>query len=103
MIIKIFLKDINGYNTIKRCSLVVLGNINPAILHPEWFDRYTILPAQEVRGIAEKGPEMEKELGEVKVKIATSNIFVSGIETRLHLPSFRIYATPEKFEASTEV
>lgn len=83
--------------------MVVLGNINPAILHPEWFDRYTILPAQEVRGIAEKGPEMEKELGEVKVKIATSNIFVSGIETRLHLPSFRIYATPEKFEASTEV
>jgi hypothetical protein len=36
---------------IGRVNILVLGNFNPTIFHPEWFDRYKILPAQETQAL----------------------------------------------------
>ena len=95
--------DIEEIKTIRRFSVVILGNFNPAILHPEWLDRNQVLPPTEVRDIAESKEGEFKDLEGLKVKFISSNVLVSGAETRLSLPSYRILVTPDKFEASTEM
>ncbi len=39
-------------------SIVLPGNFNPAIFHPEWFERFKILPIQETQWT--EGPAVEK-------------------------------------------
>ena len=34
----------------ERYSIVILGALNPAILHPSWFQRYNLLPQGEAEG-----------------------------------------------------
>lgn len=87
--------------SIDRSSVVILGNFNPAILHPEWLDRNQVLPPQEVREIAEAKEEVIEGLRGLKVKFIATNVLVSGAETRLILPSYRIIVNPERFEVST--
>jgi hypothetical protein len=91
--------DIEEIRTIERSSVVIIGNFNPAIIHPEWLDRNQVLPPPEVRDIAEAKQERETDLAGINVKLISSNIFVSGAETRLRLPSYRIIVTPDKFDA----
>jgi len=93
--------DIMDLKTINRFSIVIIGNLNPAILHPEWFDRNQILPPSEIRDIIEIRSQDLKELEGMKVRFIGSNTFVSAADTRLGLPSYTIKATPERFEAST--
>ncbi len=95
--------DIEEIKTIQRSSVVILGNFNPAILHPEWLDRHQVLPPTEVRDIAESKEREVKDLEGLKVKFISSNVLVSGLQTRLSLPSYRISVTPDKFEASTAI
>jgi len=91
--------DIEEIRTIERSNVVILGNFNPAIIHPEWLDRNQVLPPPEVRDITEAKKERETDLEGIKVKLVASNVFVSGAETRLSLPSYRITVTPGKFDA----
>lgn len=91
--------DIEEIKTIKRAGVIILGNFNPAIIHPEWLDRNQVLPPTEVRDIAEEKEVVEKDLKGIKVRFIASNIFVSSAETRLSLPSYRINVTPDKFDA----
>ncbi|PQP35638.1 hypothetical protein C6A37_01365 [Desulfobacteraceae bacterium SEEP-SAG9] len=93
--------DIKGLQTINKFTIVILGNFNPAILHPEWFDRNQVLPPSEVRDLTEVKIEEPKGLEGIKIKFVSTNVFVSGIETRLSLPSYRVNVTPERFDAST--
>lgn len=93
--------DIKEIETIGNFGIVILGNFNPAILHPEWLDRNQVLPPHEVREIAESKRKEVKGLEGIKVKFIGSNILVSGVETRLKLPSYNIGVTPDKFEVST--
>jgi len=93
--------DIEKIRTISRSSVVIIGNFNPAIFHPEWFDRNQVLPPQEVRDIAQAKPIKIDALKNSKVKFIGSNVFVSAFETRLSLPSYNILINPERFEAST--
>ena len=93
--------DIEEIKTIKRAGVIILGNFNPAIIHPEWLDRNQVLPPTEVRDIAEAKKEGERDLEGIKVTLISSNVFVSGTETRLSLPSYRITVTPDKFDAMT--
>lgn len=94
--------DFSELKTVIRPSVVILGNFNPAILHPEWFDRNQILPPSEVRGISQAKKSETKEIEEgLQIKFVSSNVYVSGIDTRLNLPSYKIKVTPERFEAST--
>ena len=93
--------NIKELKTIGRPSVVILGNFNPAIHHPEWFDRNQLLPPNEVRDIAKVSMTEIKDLEGLKLKFVGSNVYVSGAETRLDLPSYRISVTPDRFEAST--
>lgn len=93
--------DIEEIKTIRRSSLVILGNFNPAIIHPEWLDRNQVLPPTEVRDIAESKEGDVRDLEGLKVKFIASNVLVSGSQTRLSLPSYQITVTPDKFEAET--
>jgi hypothetical protein len=87
-------------NPLKSVSIVIIGNFNPAIIHPEWLDRNQLLPPQEVRNIDNIKKEI-KEIEGLKISFIGENIFVSGVEARLGLPSYRINVTPERFEVST--
>ncbi|MBL7174725.1 MAG: hypothetical protein ISS66_02760 [Desulfobacteraceae bacterium] len=95
--------DIEEIKTIRRSSVVILGNFNPAILHPEWLDRNQVLPPTEVRDIAESKEGEVRDLEGLKVKFIASNVLVSGSETRLSLPSYQITVTPDRFEAVTVI
>jgi len=92
---------IKELGSINQFTIVVLGNFNPAILHPEWFDRNQVLPPHEVRDIAEAKIREPEGLEGIKIKFIGTNVLVSGMETRLALPSYKVNVTPEKFEAST--
>jgi len=89
--------------TIDQFSIVLLGSFNPAIFHPEWFDRNQILPPQEVRDIAEAKRKDSDDLEGVKVRFIGSNVFVSGAQTRISLPSYMITVSPDRFEVSTQI
>lgn len=93
--------DIKELKTIRRPSIVIIGNFNPAIHHPEWFDRNQLLPPSEVRDIAKVSQSEIKDLEGLKLKFVGSNVYVSGDMTRLNLPSYRISVTPDRFEATT--
>jgi hypothetical protein len=97
-------KDVTGMKdlrTIGQASVVIIGSFNPAIFHPEWLDRNQVLPPQEVRDISEAKEEELEGLKGLKVKLLRTNVLVSGGQTRLSLPSYRISVDPEKFEAIT--
>ena len=89
--------DVGEVKTIQRASIVLNGNFNPAIIHPEWLDRNQLLPPPEVQGVAEIQEKEIEGLEGLKVKFIASNVLVGGIETRLELPSYRIRVTPDKF------
>ncbi|MFH1931518.1 MAG: hypothetical protein ABIN18_08030 [Pseudomonadota bacterium] len=93
--------DIEEIKTIKQSRVIILGSFNPAIIHPEWLDRNQVLPPTEVRGITEAKKEWERDLEGIKVASVSSNVFVSGSQTILSLPSYRIFVTPDKFDATT--
>jgi hypothetical protein len=95
--------DFEELNTIQRFNVAILGNFNPAILHPEWLDRNQVLPPTEVREIAESKEIEDRNLKGLKIKFITSNVLVSGSETRLSLPSYQITVTPDKFEVQTVI
>ncbi len=95
--------DIEEIKTIRRSSVVIQGNFNPAILHPKWLDHHQVLPPTEVRDIAESKEGEIRDLEGLKVKFIASNVLVSGSLTRLSLPSYSITVTPDKFEAETVI
>ena len=82
--------DIEEIKTIKRAGVIILGNFNPAIIHPEWLDRNQVLPPTEVRDIAEEKEVVEKDLKGIKVRFIASNIFVSSAETSVSLSRLRV-------------
>lgn len=48
-------------------SIVVVGNFNPAIIHPAWLDRNQLLPPQEVRDIENNKKEKIHEIDGLKI------------------------------------
>lgn len=97
--------EIKDLNTIKTVSIVLTGNFNPPIFHPEWFDRNQLLPPNEVRDIS-KVSEVKTDLNDSetqKIKFISSNVFISGLQTRLLLPSYRVEVSPDRFEARTSI
>ncbi len=65
--------DFEEIKTIRRFSVVILGNFNPAILHPEWLDRNQLLPPTEVRDITESKKGEVKGLEGIKCTGARKN------------------------------
>lgn len=76
-------------------SIVVLGNFNPAIFHPEWFRSYKIIAEQEIAA-AETPITLEYPSG---VRIKEHHLLVSPQETSLIFQSFHLDVTPERYQA----
>lgn len=85
-------------------SIVLLGNFNPAIFHPEWFDRYKILPVQDIQSaLGEKPKIQEIDLGNSKMIINEKPVMiVDNGRSLLTFPSLKIAVNTERFDASIE-
>jgi len=91
----------NGQEIIGRCIFVAVGSFNPAILHPEWLSRHKILPEEEIAGLFAE--PLKKEIPELDAVIEFGqNFVVSSAQTSLHLKSFILNVTREKFEIHCE-
>jgi hypothetical protein len=78
-------------------SIVVRGSFNPAILHPEWFRRYKILPEQEI-----SYAESQQELATIgDIKFVGSPLYVTPQETVILFPSIGVMVTRDRYNVFT--
>lgn len=85
-------------------SIVLLGNFNPALFHPEWFDRYKILPAQEIQsaeGLDVKQEEIQYKGKKLVIKNSPPPLIVTPDFTQLTFPSLQILVQQDRFECKT--
>lgn len=85
-------------------SVVLLGNFNPSIFHPEWFNRYKILPIQETQWSEGEQPKttiMEHDGRKIILKEVPPLIVKSDLAD-LYFPSLRVIVTSEKYECTTQ-
>lgn len=84
-------------------SIVLLGNFNPAIFHPEWFDRYKVLPIQETQWAeGEKPKRIEIPYKGTNVVIEeVPTFFVSPNRVYLQFPSLTIDVTLDRYICSS--
>jgi hypothetical protein len=85
-------------------SIVLLGNFNPAIFHPEWFERFKILPSQEIQwaeGNKPKISELQSKGGKIRME-EVPPILVRPDRAILMFPSLKIDVKPGKYECITE-
>jgi len=69
----------------RNTNIVVLGRFNPAIFHPEWFRRHSLLPE------AETGAAIDGE----------RRMIVSGEATFVRFDSLTLVAQPERWQLMT--
>lgn len=82
-------------------SIVVIGSFNPAILHPGWFSRHTVVPAEESQGL-ESEPS-RKTLPEIGVTIEYGKKFsVSNESANIAFSSFQLQVKRDKFQVVFE-
>ena len=83
-------------------SIVLLGSFNPAIFHPEWFDRFKILPVQEIQWAEGKEPRIiETQHKDRKIIIEEiPPLIVTPDLADLRFPSLRILVRSDKFICS---
>jgi hypothetical protein len=85
---------------LSQSSIVLLGNFNPAIFHPEWLDRYKILPIQEIQWAEGEKPKIT-EVKDKDRKIVIEEVpplIVKPDLADLLFPSVRITATQGKYQ-----
>ena len=59
-------------------SIVLLGHFNPAIFHPEWLDRYKILPVQEIQWAEGEKPKRTEAQHKSKYSVNPSPMKVTS-------------------------
>jgi hypothetical protein len=82
-------------------SIILVGNFNPSIFHPEWFERFKILPSQETQwaeGAKPKITEIPQEKGKIIIEQVPS-LLVSPDLAQLAFPSQRIRVTSHRYES----
>jgi hypothetical protein len=77
-----------------------LGNFNPAIFHPEWFDRFKILPIQETQWAEGEKPKItEFQSKGRKIVIEEVPPFVVKPDlSDLLFPSLKITVEPNRYQ-----
>ncbi|MCP4348071.1 MAG: hypothetical protein GY795_21425 [Desulfobacterales bacterium] len=82
-------------------SIVLNGNFNPAIFHPEWFERFKILPIQEIQWADRLNTERDEvEFRERKLKTQSSPppLIVTHDYSNLNFQSLKIEVHQERFD-----
>ncbi|MBU2490641.1 MAG: hypothetical protein KKA60_14735 [Proteobacteria bacterium] len=84
-------------------SIAIVGNFNPAIFQPQWFDRFKILPAQDIQYVESRKPEThEFKLGGGSVFFTKNPILsVSPSNAILNFEGFKIESSRDRFICST--
>jgi hypothetical protein len=82
---------------------VLVGNFNPAIFHPEWFNRFKILPIQEIQWAeGEKPKTRELPFGDKKIIISeVPPIIIEPNRAEIQFLSINLKVKPERYECST--
>ena len=94
-----------GLFVLNRASIVIRGRFNPPIFHPEWFDRFKVLPIQEIEWAKSERPKIEEFTGPRGQKAIVEEyptITVTPDLSLLHFPSCTVKVTPDRFECLTE-
>lgn len=76
----------------KHASVVVIGDMNPAIFHPEWFRRHDLVPEYELGSAS----------GDTAPIAAGGELFVTNDFTVIPFKSMRLEVTRERWALSTE-
>ena len=91
----------NNKKGIERCIFVALGSFNPAILHPQWFARHSILPVEEIEGLLAE--PFKKEIPEIGATIEFGSRFlVEPTHALANFKSFFLRVDRGKFEVKCE-
>src|SRR4030042_1633216 len=91
----------NNKKGIERCIFVALGSYNPAILHPQWFARHSILPVEEIEGLLAE--PFKKEIPEIGATIEFGSRFlVEPTHALANFKSFFLRVDRGKFEVKCE-
>jgi len=86
---------------VERCIFVALGSFNPAILHPDWFDRHKIMPAEEIAGLFAE--PITKEIPEIGVTLEAGKYFlVDPTQSITHFKSFSLKVERGQFQLLCE-
>ena len=84
-----------------RIVFVAVGSFNPAILAPEWFERHSLVPAEETAALFAE--PIEKTLPEIGLKIQSgAQFFVEPTQALINFKSFVLSVNREKFEIRCE-
>ncbi|MBM4288649.1 MAG: hypothetical protein FJ135_11005 [Deltaproteobacteria bacterium] len=89
---------------LNHCSIILRGNFNPAIFQPEWFNRFKILPIQEIQWAEGEKPKT-KEVPFADGKFIISEVpkmMVLHNRAEIHFISFDLKVLPTKFECLTQ-
>ena len=88
---------------LSESSIVLLGNFNPVIFHPEWFDRFKILPSHETQWAEGEKPKItEVPFKDKKIVIQeVPAIMVRPDLAELQFPSITLRVNPTRFQCQT--
>jgi len=81
-------------------SIVFLGHLNPAIIHPQWFERYKILPIQETQKASGEKPRVIEVPGEKIILEESPLTSVTASRAYIPFPSLTIDVTLDKYVCS---
>ena len=85
-------------------SIVLLGAFNPAIFHPEWLERFGIIPAQDAEWAeGERAIVEEVKFGEHRlIKKGGGSLLVSPEFAIIDFPGIRLTIDRERFQCLTD-
>lgn len=83
-------------NKIDSVAFVAKGSFNPAILHPEWFLRHSIIPQEEVDSLLAE--PLRKEIPDVGIIEFGKNFIVEPTQAILSFKSLAIKVDRERFD-----
>jgi hypothetical protein len=78
--------------------VVVVGHFNPAIIHPEWFRRFKLLPEEEIAAsqtehvVSQPAPGLQMIEGPMTT--------VTPFRTEISFTSYHLLVTPDRFQLS---
>lgn len=85
---------------LNESSIVLIGNFNPSIFHPEWFDRFKILPIQEIQWAEGEKPKIS-EIQNKDRKVIIEEVpplIVMPDRADLQFPSIKITVIPDRYQ-----
>lgn len=77
--------------------IVAIGNFNPSIFHPSWFERHSIFPAEELANLLIE--PVKKDIPELGLIVEQGGNFYNSSEvTAIKFKSSNLTVEKEKFE-----